>query len=172
MEEKVLITHSTDILTAKPVFIQIDCYPQNWWERLLVRCQLRPVQKVYELRPILVGNMYRIASVVNQLPADLMEGDLNTAIRQAVTQHVDKVIYVVAVGLQNNKKEPKKELLATIRNEFTALDMALVMEHIMAQLNLGSFLHSIVLAKGMNILTKTSPATKEEIIAPTTTPGS
>jgi hypothetical protein len=128
----------------------------------------------YSLKPIKVGNMYRIATQVRQIPDELLKElriDALSVIMDAIFDHIDKLIYIVAVGLQNNADEPDEGLIQLIRKEFDIIDIVKVYNAIMVQMNLKGFITSIILIKGADILKisderKMSPKSQEEIIAP------
>lgn len=67
-------------------------------------------------------------------------------------EHMEKLIYIVACGLQNNRREPSKKLLEFVRYEFTSAEIALVINNILVQMNAKDFIKSIVLLRGLNVL--------------------
>lgn len=146
------LSKTGDVLTQKPVKIEITVKPKNFLMRFFIRIKIVSNIHVFELKPIVVGNMFRIASKVVQVPDDLLDKSVLHVLMNGVYDHLDKVIYIVACALQNDRNEPKESLLDLIRNEFTAKDLANVLQAVMLQMNAEDFINSIVLIKGLNVL--------------------
>lgn len=166
MEENKLLSNTIDQLTDKSKFISVSVNPKSKLHQLLMKLKILPTERVFELRPIVVGNMYRMSAKVIQIPDNIMEHGVLNALMTGSYEHIDKLIYIIAVGIQNNSEEPNERLLNLIRNEFTAKDVKAAFNAIMFQLNLSDFIQSITLIKGINILDKVSPSNKGELIAP------
>lgn len=97
------------------------------------------------------------------IPNDFLEKSMN----EVVLNHIEEIIYIVAVGIQNDIHEPKEDLKDFIRNNFTSNDLVKVLLIVFQSINVKDFLNSIVLIKGMNVLQdQTSLKKQEEIIAP------
>ncbi|PSR56082.1 hypothetical protein AHMF7605_22550 [Adhaeribacter arboris] len=139
--------------------------PTSLWQRLLVRLKLRRLQKKYVLRPLLVINVSRVCAKMSDLPEELTGGNITKALEHATWEHLDKIIYIVAVGLQNNGREPSKSLLKTIRDNFDLQDLLRILPLVLKQRNLPSLLEMIVMVKGPSILDNITKPTPEEVPA-------
>jgi len=165
MDEKETLSSVVNIVTDKPDILTITAKPENRWQKLLIRLKLKPSTTRYEMYRLKVGNAYRISAAVLQIPQDIIQnGDVHE-MHNLLVKHIDVIIYVVAVGLQNNRNEPGKALLNKLRWEFSDSELISAFLYIMQRMDLTSFTTTIALARGLNILDKTSPKENAEIIA-------
>lgn len=156
MNEANVLADVVNKLTNKPILISVLVKPKSKLHKLLMKLRLSPKSHDFELTPILVGNMYRISAKAVQIPDDVFSRGVIESFMTSSFSHLDKLIYIVAVGLQNNSKEPSKSLIKLIENEFTAKDIAGVFNAIMSQIDVTNFMNSIISIKGSQILVKTS----------------
>lgn len=136
---------------SDPVIVPIS--PSNFLQRILMKVGLMKSRKVFNINPILVGNRFRVSEVANLIPNDLFENGRisETKAWKAIQDHTDHFIYIVAVCIQNNKKEPSKALMDYLRwiddrQFFELLDKSLSLAGIEL------FMKSIILMKGANVL--------------------
>lgn len=146
------LSRTGDILTEKPIFVTVNLRPKNKIDKFLMHIRLKSNNRVFELRPIVVGNMIRIASKVIEIPEDIIDQQMLEVLMNGTHEHMDKLIYIVACGIQNNRKEPSTELIEFIKYEFTSTDVAKVIDNILMQMNAKDFIKSIVLIRGLNVL--------------------
>ncbi|PSR54152.1 hypothetical protein AHMF7605_11785 [Adhaeribacter arboris] len=172
-DPKIVLTEAVDTLTEKPLVVKIAVDPKTWYEKVYCFIRRKPLNRRYTIKPISPGNMYRYSALAIQLPPDMLTGNMAECLTKASAEHMDKFIRMAAIGIQNNAEEPEEELLQTIRYHFSLKHLSVILAHIRMQVQVGQsdFLTCIVLVRGAEILTRTSPA-KEEIIAPSTIPGS
>jgi len=142
-----------EVITEKSKSVTIKVKPDNLIEKLLMKIGLMKTERVFEISPILVGNRYRVSSVANKIPEDLFDkGRISeTKAWKAVQEYTDYFIYIVAVCIQNNKKEPSKALLKYLRwvedrEFFDLLDKSLTLAGVEL------FMKSIILIKGQSVL--------------------
>ncbi|MEN0095894.1 MAG: hypothetical protein AAGB30_10965 [Pedobacter sp.] len=141
-----------DVITQKSIRIEISRRPKNLFWKFLMSIGMVGNKHVFELRPIVVGNMYRIASKVIQIPDEYVDVDVMAVAMKSATEHLDKMVYIAACALQNDHREPSKKLLEIVRNGFSSSDLAEMFSHVLVQLNVRDFIKSIVLMKGLNVL--------------------
>lgn len=169
MDENEILAKAADTFIDVPKTVEVMIFPHNRRESLLQRMGLMAKRKVFTIRPVLAGNMVRISGKAVNLPKELWvsEDDSFTDVLGGLAvKHMDDMIYVIAVAIQNDRHEPDKSLLNFIRYRFSAKNMYEVVGTITEQMNQKDFLKSISLIKGMNILRlKESPQETEEIIA-------
>lgn len=159
MDEKQILKMVGETLTNKKKPVTIDIPVRNSIHKKLMDWGWLPKTKTYMISPILVGNRYRVSSVAIGLPDDTFDnGVLDFAKAwQAVNDHTEDFIYIVAVCIQNREKEPSNRLLKKLRwindeDFFKLLDVSLT------QAGLPSFMKSIVLIKGQSVLNVPEPA--------------
>lgn len=134
--------------------VNISIEPKNRWERILQYLGLKPKSLIYKLRKIRVGNRERIAARGFDFPTEVNNGTYIVKRVLELTKDLSEDLrYCAAVALQNDRFEPKPELLDALRwvddeTLFQILDASL------SQLDISNFLNSIVLITGTQSLTK------------------
>ncbi|WP_316778423.1 hypothetical protein [Pedobacter antarcticus] len=140
------------IENAKTVTIQLR--PLNRMESLLMKIGLMKRRRVFKIYPILVGNRKRISTRASfVLPENLFtDGTLDISKAwKVIHERTDDFIYIVALCIQNNKKEPSRHLIDFLtwiddHQFYNILDQSLSLAGI------ESFMRSIILIKGSNVL--------------------
>lgn len=61
---------------------------------------------------------------------------------------MEDIIYIIAVGIQNSRREPDEDLKQFIRENFDAEDIYKTLFPVLENIGLQSFMNSIALAKG------------------------
>ncbi|MFC4212155.1 hypothetical protein ACFOWA_13225 [Pedobacter lithocola] len=146
-EEKESLSTAGDILTEKPSLIEVTIKPKNLVQHFLITIRCITNKRVFVLRPLLVGNMFRIASKVVLIPSNFLEQNLTTAIMVGANQHLSKLVYCVACALQNDHREPTNRLIKLIENEFTLSDLCQIFDGILLQINTKDFMEIYHLAE-------------------------
>lgn len=166
MEEKKILQSVADTLIEKPLFTvtvtikdPVPLRKRSIFDRLLRRPrQFQELERSFEIKPCVVGNMYRIAGRSVNLPAEIMDGSMAQAMLPVIKDHLSDVVYIVASGIQNTKDEPTEELISFINDNFDAQDLYDCLLPVLENLGMQSFLNSIALAKGtVKILKPASP---------------
>jgi len=142
-----------EAVTDKSETVTIIIKPTNVFEKLLMKIGLMKQVKVFEISPILVGNRYRVSSIALKITQDIFTDgkiDVNKCWK-AIKEHTDDYLYVVALCIQNNKKEPSKALIEYLRwlpdaQFYRLLNASLSMAGI------PGFMNSTLLIKGSNVL--------------------
>ncbi|WP_026463487.1 hypothetical protein [Adhaeribacter aquaticus] len=168
MEDKEVLKQVVDNLVDTPDVLTVSVKPRNRWQELLMKYKLLPAKREYKIYRLKVGNAYRVSKAVLEIPSDIVNlnerslKDMHTLL----INHIDTIIYVVAVALQNSREEPSKALLNRIRWDFNDQELLSVLVYVIQKLDLTTFTNSIALARGADILSlKASPAENAEIIA-------
>ncbi|GAA4338459.1 hypothetical protein GCM10023149_48440 [Mucilaginibacter gynuensis] len=170
MEQKEVLNEAEELLkvaeavTGRPVIVEID------FQIPITHNGIRVRKLKFAIRPITVGNLYRISGMVKKIPDGLIEGTA-VQILADIHEHIDKLVYIAAVGIQNDENEPTPDLLDLVK-KFDLEDIHSVVQIVLSQINLKSFISSIILIKGADILQrrkakeKMSPIRPAETIAP------
>lgn len=123
-----------------------------------------PSEETFTIYPCKLANMARIAGASVTLPDAIKDGGLAEVVLPLIPGHLPTIIYIVAAGIQNNHEEPSQELITFIERNFDGEDLYACLYPVLEQVQMQSFLNSIVLAKGtVSILKeKTSPTDGSE----------
>jgi hypothetical protein len=159
-----------DAALQEPVIMDVDVKPQSRFFALLQKYGLKPKVRTLTIHPIVMGNLIRISKLL--IDIDMTVFDLKQLLEsnyQAMAKYGDHVVQVVAIAVHNGKSEPPRELVEFIRYNFTSHELLAVLGLVAKQMNVMSFMSSIISIKGMNVLTsqkEMSPISQGEIIAP------
>lgn len=180
MQENQIISAIADVLSEKPRYEftvpirepKITVRPKrtlwNWIMRKPVAVS-PPVEltRTFTVYPPVVNNMYRIAGRAANLPQEVVKGTVAEIILPLIYAHKDDIIYIIAAGIQNTKREPDAELMEFIGDNFDAEDLFNCLQAVLGGEWMQHFFNSIALAKGtVKILTpKASPLDGSESIA-------
>jgi len=154
IDEKSTLQSVVDVITDKTTVIEVDVKAQNNWERFLLKKGWKEPVKRFELKPLVVGNMYRIAGKVLNIPDDLFKNGLIEGIMRGIGAHSKDLAYIVAVGIQNNKKEPTPALIEFVEYNCDMEDVHKILNVVLNKMDVENFLSSIALVKGTNALRK------------------
>lgn len=156
MEENEILSRVADLTLGrkiKDLVIPVRSYSK--WERFfnwITRNKKK--YKVFELYPSVTGNMIRIADRAMRLPDELVGQSLYEIAIPLISKHGEDVIYIVAAGIQNNKHEPAKELLAFVRDNFTGELLYDALYPILEGAAMQAFTSSTILIKGTDTILK------------------
>lgn len=125
------------------------------------------VSRTFTVFPPVVNNMYRIAARSANLPTEVTKGTVAKTVLPLILAHKDDIVYIIAAGIQNTKREPDLELIEFIEDNFDAEDLFNCLQAVLGGEWMQHFFNSIALAKGtVKILTpNASPLDGSEPIA-------
>ncbi|MCZ4244981.1 hypothetical protein [Pedobacter punctiformis] len=175
MTENEILKGVTETLIEKPFYTvtvpikELKPIPKrSFFDKLVGKPIIhQEVNRKFTINPCVVGNMYRIAGHAVSLPDEILEGSMAQSILPIINEHLSTLVYIVAAGIQNNKREPEQELISFIEDNFEAEDLYKTLHPILENLGMQSFLNSIALAKGTVRILKpnVSPLDGSELIA-------
>ena len=153
-----------ELTKTNGAFIEIGTQPKNIVDRILKYLRIRKPHHKFILSRLLVGNLQRVAKQAALLPNEMFGKQGYKPVLNLCDDHLDKLIYMVAVGIQNNRKEPGKKLLRVIREEFSIDDLNQSMHLLVVQMGINSFINCIVLIKGASVLQSPNEKAANETI--------
>lgn len=152
-------------LLQKPVSLKVDVRHYGV-AGLLQKCGLLAKQKTFDIHPINFGTMIKISDVM--VGIDMSIYDLNQILEsnyQMLSRHGKSVAKIVAYAIVNRQQEPSERLVRTILNSFTSAELVGTLAIVLKQMDVTSFMKSIISMKGTNLL-KMSPVDQGSAIAP------
>jgi len=149
----------------QPKTVEVEIRPKNWLQKLLMKKGFLKSKKVFTIYPISVGNRFRISPVALKIPEGLFSKNVEEGeLWKAIKDHTEDLIYVVAVCIENRRKEPSGALLSFLRS----IDDEKFYELLDASLSMAgvpNFTKSIILIRGQNVITA-----KDADVKPAITP--
>lgn len=142
-----------DTTLEKPFELTININHGGFIERLLQKWGIRPKKRVFNLRPITLGNLIRISKLLLEIDENLLNTPkIQQALYVALEKHGDLIAEVIAIALVNSKAGPSSTEIALIRNELSAVELKTVLSVVLNRMNVESFFHSIISIRGLNVL--------------------
>lgn len=134
--------------------ITIPILPRNRFHAFLQRIGIKRKALTYRLRKMRVGNRERISIKLFDFPDEVYDDTyiLKRAFTLTKNYHKD-MIYCVAVALQNDRNEPKKELLDAL-NWINEDLFSYILDKSLSSIDLPNFFKSIVNLTGTASLIK------------------
>ena len=161
-----------DATIQEPVIMDVDVRPRSKVFSLLQDWGISPKKRALTITPIVMGNLIRISKLLVDI--DMTIYDMNNLLEsnyKAISQYGDSVVKIVAIAVHNGRSEPPKSLEHFIRDNFSSQELLAVLGIVVKQMNVSSFMSSIISLKGFSVLesgrkSEMSPASSAEIIAP------
>lgn len=151
-EEIQALQQTAEVLTDKPVTIEIDVPAKSRWHKLLQRWKLKPAKKVYELKPLRLGPIIRISEILNEMQIESVnENNVIEKTYQMAAEHGEKLMDCIAIALHNSESEPPAQIKQLLRS-CTAKEIAAMCNYTVAKVDVANFIKSIALIKGVNVL--------------------
>ncbi len=161
-QTKKTLEQVVDATIQRALTIEITILPKNRLHAWLQRKRILPVKKTYEIRPIVLGNLLRISSLLLSIDPKFLKGGnglLDTG-HQLASYHTDTLIQVLAIAIQNNRAEPSGSLMSLIKYNLSPREMHQLLGIVLEQMDLTNFITSIISIRGLNVL-ETSETLKE-----------
>lgn len=160
----------SNAVTQKPVEITVDIDPQSRIHEKLQRLLPKhfPKQKVFKIHPVKMGTLLRISELILPIEKDLFNGgSMIDANLQAIQKHAKTLCRVIALSIHNRKTEPSERLVNLIMEQFAPASLLQVLIVVLQQMDIKSFMSSIIFIRGLNLL-EMNPQTQGSPIAPGT----
>lgn len=155
MDEKTkeVLASEVDAIVEKPTTIEIDIVCPKPTDRLKFLLGF-PRKRIFQLRPLVLGNLARISQRLLKVDMPLLDGSGNLLVSnyEAMSAHSEALAEIVAIGLTNGRHEPKKSLTNFLMENMTSAELLTVVSHIIRMMDIGSFMNTIISAKGMSLL--------------------
>jgi len=185
MEDKQVLKNIANTLTQAPIHemdLVVRYVPEphpvivperTFMDKLLRRPipEVPPVPEPERVRHLVfheavVANQIRIAGEAALLPDTIFQDNsFNVGL---VSEHMPRIVYMIACALQNDHKEPAAELITFLTNNLTGSQLRDALVASFQSLNMEAFTDSIILMKGtVKILMpeEMSPTEGSELIA-------
>jgi hypothetical protein len=152
MSDNTVLKASAEAILDKTRTITVDVKPQTWFERLAMRMGWMAKQRKFDVKPLCLGSVMRISKLFLDIEDDALKNNLLNGTYTLINGATPHVIQAVAIGICNSRKEPSKKLLRFIENNFTQEELLCLFQVVYQQMDIQSFLRSIILIKGTNVL--------------------
>lgn len=136
----------SDTVSNEPIIITVDIKPGKWW-------QFKQKKKVFSITNITLGSLIHIGGLLVSIdksvfdPKNLLESNY-----KAMDKYGHTLAEIVAIAIHNKKGGPSRSLITFVETNFTAIELYNVMGVVIKQMDVSSFMSTIISAKGLNIL--------------------
>lgn len=158
--QKETLKRVSETTLQEPIELTVDVNPASSLHARLQKWGLLPKKRVFVMRPIFLGSLIRISKVLMSVDMKIPDGTngkpdgatLLDANYQAIIQHAESLARIVAMAIDNKDREPSGKLVKFIVRNFTTAEMLGVLAHVLKQMDLTSFMSSIISVRGLNVL--------------------
>lgn len=153
-----LLQEVVDIATDKTKEFKIEIPKRNWFHGLQQKLGFAEKERTYILRRLRVNNSMKMSALAQKIPDELVVGDFIKFAIDNCHLYGDILIESCAIAIQNDRKEPSKELLDVVRYDFEWSTIQEILDWAWPQVAT-SFFNTIVSVKGTTeiLRPKTSP---------------
>jgi len=152
MEEKKVLKSVAGTVLEEGVDFFIDVNNQN----ILHKLRILPKAKHFTIKPLVLGTMIRVSEEIIDLvtvsEADLKGRSYLDVGAEQIIKNRDRMVNIIALAITNSESKPPKSLVAFLRKNLTANEMMGILKVVTRQLDVKSFLSSIMSVKGMSLL--------------------
>lgn len=135
-------------------------------KHFLMRWKTVKVTREFEIRPLTLGSLIRISRIILDINPEIFKSEtVLEAVYGLADKHGRELSKVVAIAFTNARMEPAESLITFIQESITAKQLREVLSVIIRQMDVRSFMSSIVSIRGINLLTKTNPTDQGSQIA-------
>ncbi len=147
-----------DTLLDEPVIIKITQKPKYFFQK--------PKEKEFRVEKLCLGSLIRISKILLSIDTEMFkQGSFVENCMKVMAGKGDLMAEIIAIAIVNRKTSPSKSLINLIMEEFTSADMLTALSVVIKQMDITSFMNSIISIKGTNLL-EMSPTDQGRKIAP------
>lgn len=163
---KDILQKTTDTLLDRAVTFTVSVEPKNKLHRLLQHWKIKPKVRTFMIQPLNFGTMIKISRVLLDIDVSVFrQTNALDAVYKVLDTNGDKIASIVAMAFVNRKRDPDASLIEFIKDNFTSKELLQALMIVLNQMDVTSFMSSIVSMRGLNLLQETSQKVPGEIIA-------
>lgn len=138
-------------ITGETKKVTIRVNNLRWWHRL----KLVPIARTYYVRPLSMGSLMRVSKLLLEIGYDIDAADpWNEGLKAAHQAH--KMAFVCAIALSNGRENPSRKMVNWLLNNLTPKELLGVLGVVVRQMDMKSFISSIISVRGMSLLNQGS----------------
>ena len=120
-------------------------YKQSFWNRMVKR---KEAKKTFVFREAKLCTVRKVTAALLALPNEL-KGNTNIDISLPfISGHLDRLIYIVGAGIQNDSNEPKKSLLKFLEANCGYTQLMDGVKYSLASIGMMEFIDTYAMLKG------------------------
>lgn len=153
--EKEVLGQVADVVTNEPITLSVDILPKNRAHAYLQRRGWLPTKKVFTLKGATLGTMVKISKLLLDVDISHFKTELLLDSNyRSISTDGPKMALAIAHCIHNRPGQPAKSLVDFILYNFTAQELYRTLTLVLKQMDVSSFMTSIIYIKGVNILDK------------------
>lgn len=143
--------------TAKPITLEVDINPINRLHKWAQDRGWLPVKKTIVLHGITLGTLIRVSEILLDVDTESFNlAEMPQSGFKSITKDGRNLARCVALCIHNKRSEPPEHLVEFILDNFTTSELFRTVGLVINQMDLMSFITTIVSIKGVNILERSS----------------
>lgn len=142
-----------DAALNEPVKLEIDVKAKNYLHKVLQKIGWLKTKEKFEISGINMGTLIKVSRIVIGIDTSFFTKDnLLESNFKAMDKYGEDLAKCIAHCIHNKKSEPPQALINFILFNFTSTEMYRVLGIVIKQMDVSSFMSSIISIKGVNIL--------------------
>lgn len=163
---KEILKKTADTLLDQSVTFTVSIEPKSKIHRLLQKVRIKATERVFYIHPLTFGTMIKISRLLLDIDVTIFrQVNMLDGVYKVLNKDGDKIATIVAMAFVNRKKDPENTLIEFIKDNFTSKELLQALMIVLNQMDVTSFMSSIVSIRGLNLLQETSQKVTGEIIA-------
>lgn len=136
-----------------PIELEVDIKPINRIHAALQRWSVLPRKKRLVFAPATLGTLIRISEHLLAIDVSVFKsGNVMEANFQSISKDGVKIATIIAIAATNSRWMPSRSLVRFIMTNFTATELLNTMSMVLRQMDVTSFMTTIISMRGMNVL--------------------
>jgi hypothetical protein len=155
IDEKELFKQVSNTINNESITISVIVKNSGWFIRLMIYLRIIPKVKIFTIKQLVLGNLIRISKLLVGIDRKLYDFSTNKDFLEsnytAMSNYGRSLCEIVAIALYNKSDPPGRKLIKFIESNFTAQEILNVMYIIVKQMDVTSFMTTIISVKGIVI---------------------
>jgi hypothetical protein len=150
--EKEILKKAAETIVSKPIKIKIDIVNPTFKEKILLKLKRIKPFREFEVRPLTYGKLMQITEILTSMDVEqFIGGDLQQACYSLLKDFKNNHAEILAIALTPGRK-PCGKIKDYIIDNTTPQEGLKLCSIVLKQMDLSSFISSIVLMNGLKLL--------------------
>jgi len=153
--EKQILNDVAETVLNQPVKISVDVAPKNKTHAFLQRINFCEKKREFTIYPLCMGAMIRASKELLSIDVSIFDFEnLLESNYKSIVRDSNAIARVLAISITNAPEDQKSEsrIIKFILRNFNSKEMLSCLKIVLKQMDVTSFMSSIISAKGLNLL--------------------
>jgi len=136
----------------KAISFDVMIKPNGKLHAWLQKIKIMPVKKSFTMHPLVLFNLQRVSRMILKIDPDATTKGFVDTSHHLIQDHVDTVLQIISIAIKNTTANPSRRLVKLLKNNLNNEEVMKLLAYVMIQMDLKSFVLSINLMRGLNVL--------------------